>query len=115
MEQQPVSTQPVQSPPPVVPPQNPNVNAQANRKSLFLIIGIIVLVIIFVGMILIAMISPTSPQLAPSMTKQLTPTPLLPSPTVTNTSSSSEEEIDTLDTGDPTQDLTILDQQAAGL
>lgn len=103
-----MTAQPTGTPPPL--------NKEANKKSLFLIIGIIILVIILA--ILSVLLLLRSSASAPISTTQAipTPTPVITSVPLTPTSIPTDlQQATSVDTGDPTSDLTSVEQDAIGL
>lgn len=114
---QPVQTQPEPTQPSPTPP--PVLNKEANKKSLFLIIGIIILVIILVTLsaLLLMRNTTTSNQVGSNSlpTQQSLPQTVTPTSAPTATQSSDLQDASQVDTGDPTQDITSVTQDASNL
>jgi len=103
---------------PTPPPSEP-LNKEANKKSVILISGIIILIIIFVILsIILLMRNGASTPKAATQTLNEAPTSIptvTPIPSPEATTSSDLEEATEVDTGDPTTDITQVQQDASGL
>lgn len=103
-------------------PEQPTqpLNAQANKKSLFLIIGIIILVLLLVGLSLMLLLQnntslPTQKQLSNTQTTPSNPPPALSTITPTGNPASLVDQASQIDTGDNTTDIIQIQNDASGL
>lgn len=101
---------------PTSPPSEP-LNKEANKKSVILISGIIILIIIFVVLSIVLLMRNGTPKAA-TQTQNLPPTSVptaTPIPSPEASTSSDLEEASQVDTGDPSTDITQVQDDASQL